>query len=346
MDELTSRQKEILIRTIESYIETILPVGSRTLTERYPFCLSPASVRHELGVLEEQGYLSHPHTSAGRIPTDKGYRLYAEEAVSEEPVSEAFLELISREMEGRAKNLDTLLERASRVLSTMAEEAVLMVLPTLRPLHLKELNLLLLDENRVLAVWCSTSGLIQDCLIVMEEPVSPEELDRIRNFINEELAGTAIEALETELLKKIEARRDSLRRLYEKTLRIVRESLPYWEVPRVFVEGSRYVLNQPEFQDVEKFRNLVAALEEKPALIRLVSREPRSEGKVHIAIGAKELSRDIWDCSLISSSYQWRGRWAGAFGILGPRRMPYGRMIGLVRQMAGQISQTLERWGS
>ena len=298
-----------------------------------------------MGVLEEQGYLGHPHPSAGRIPTDRGYHFYVEEAVCEEPVSEAFLQLISREMEGGAKNLDSLMERASRILSTMAEEAVLMVLPVLQQLCLKELNLLLLDENRVLAVWCSTSGLIQDCLVVLEEPISPEELERVRNFINKELAGVAIEALEMELLKKIEARRDSLKRLYERTLQIVRESVPHWGTPRLFVEGSRYVLNQPEFQDHEKFRHLVAALEEKPALIRFVSR-PQPEGQVRIAIGEKELSRDIWDCSLVSSSYRWRGRSVGALGILGPRRMPYGRMIGLVRQMAGQISQTLERWGS
>lgn len=345
MENLTPRQKIILIRTVESYITTVLPVGSRALTERCHLALSPASVRHEMGVLENRGYLSHPHTSAGRVPTDKGYQFYVREGVDEEPISDSFMKEISRELEGERENLENLLERASRILSTIAEEAVLVLSPTVQQLYLKKLTLVPLDEKRLLAVWCSTSGWVQDCLVWMPAPCSPEEVDQIRNFVNEELAGVAVHELEEELLKRIRARQDSLRHLYERTLQIVQESLRRLESPRILVEGSHFVLDQPEFQHVEKFRMLVAALEDKPNLLEFL-RQGAQEDKIRVAIGEKELSKKIWDCSLVSLPYRWRGQVAGVLGVLGPRRMRYGRMMGLVRQMTKEVSRVLDTWGT
>jgi heat-inducible transcriptional repressor len=345
MDDLTPRQKQILALVIRAYIETIVPVGSRSLAQNSGLNLSPASLRHEMGILEEQGYLTHPHTSAGRVPTDKGYHFYVREAVREEPLSEEVLNFISRQMEGKIENLESLMERASRVLSKMAEEAVLIVSPEIRELYLKELSLVPWDEGRLLAVWCTTSGLVQDGLVEMGEPIAAEEAERVRNFINEELAGLAIKDLEEELVRRIESRRDSLRRIYERTLQIVRKSLPPWGAPKVFVEGSRYILSQPEFQNTEKVQRLMKLLEEKTNLLELLETRRGTEG-IWVAIGAGDLSREIWDCSLVSAPYLWRGKYMGTLGVLGPRRMPYGRIIGLVHQMAEEVTHVLERWGA
>lgn len=345
MSNLTPRQIEIMTLVIESHIATHLPVGSRTLSKQHGLPLSPASVRHEMGILEERGYLTHPHTSAGRVPTDKGYHFYVKEVVREEPVSEELINFISREMEGKIENLESLMERASHILSAMAQEAVLVTSPELQQLYFKELNLVRLDATRLLAMWCTTSGLVQNCLVVFEEAIASEEVERIRNLINEALAGEPIERLEEKLLARIESRRDSLRRLYQRTLKIIRESLPHWTMPRVFVEGSRYILNQPEFHDLKKFQLLMELLEEKASLIDLLMSRSLQEG-VHVAIGEKELSKNIWDCALISAPYVWRGKHVGAVGVLGPRRMPYGRIMGLVHRMAEGISQSLVRWGS
>jgi len=344
MHDLTARQKEILARLIEAYVASPTPVGSRTLAELHPFKLSPASLRHEMGILEERGYLTHPHTSAGRVPTDQGYRLYVKERVREEPVSEALLGFIAREMKGKIENLEALMERASRILSAVAEETVVVTAPELRKLYLKELNLVPFDPTRLLAVWCTTSGLVQDCLVEMEGPVAAEEVDRIRRFINEEFAGESIDALEEALLRRMESRRDSLRRLYERTLAIIRDSLLHLERDRLFVVGSRYILNQPEFQDAKKVRHLVTLLEEKSALLEMLRHQPAEQG-VHVAIGAKELSEEMWDCALVSASYLWGGRCVGVLGVLGPRRMPYGRIMGLAHRMAGEISRALAGWG-
>lgn len=345
MDDLTVRQKEILARIIDSHIATTLPVGSRTLAERYQMHLSPASVRHEMGILEEQGYLTHPHTSAGRVPTDKGYHFYVREIAREEPVPAELLTFIAKEIERKIDNLENLMARVSAILSTVAKEAVLMVSPVLQQLCLRELSLVAFDQTRLLAVWCSTSGLIQNCLVEMEEPISAVEVDRIRNFINEELTGNPIGSLEEILLRKLQSRRDSLKYLYERTLQIVRESIPHWTSPRLFVEGSHYILNQPEFQDLKKFQLLIATLEEKSNLIHLLAGRPLA-GEIQVAIGEKELSKDIWDCALISSPFVWQGKCVGTIGVLGPRRMPYGRIMGLVHQMAGEVSRILTRWSS
>lgn len=256
MDEnkqLTPRQKEILTRVIESHIATTLPVGSKTLAARYGLSLSPASVRHEMGVLEEGGYLTHPHPSAGRVPTDKGYRFYVREEVREESVPQEFLGFMAREMEGKIENLESLTTRVSRILSAIAEEAVLLLTP--------------------------------------------------------------------------------------------HEGVPQGGTPHLFVEGSRYILNQPEFQDLKKLQLLITALEEKSNLIELLM-DQLQEGKVHVAIGEEDLSKEIWDCSLVSAPYDWHGKYVGVVGILGPRRMPYGRIMGLVHRVADGMSQTLARWGS
>ncbi|MBI4115120.1 MAG: heat-inducible transcription repressor HrcA [Candidatus Omnitrophica bacterium] len=345
MDPLTSRQREILKLVIEAYIQTGFPVGSQTLTARFGLNLSSASVRHEMGILEERGYLTHPHTSAGRLPTDKGYHFYVKEIVIEEPLSESLLTFISGQMEARIENLENLMERTSQVLAAIAQEAVLLLSPRLDELYLKELNLIPLDETRLLAVWCTTSGLVQNCLVDMREPISVEEVERIRNFINRELVGKAIRTLEEELLQRIARERDSLRNVYERTLQIVRKGVPMETPPRVFVEGSHYILNQPEFQDIKKFQRLITILEEKSNLIDLLG-YPTFEGKIRVAIGAKELSKDIWDCSIVSAPYVWQGKFVGAVGVLGPRRMPYGRIMGLVHHMAERISQALGRWST
>ena len=237
------------------------------------------------------------------------------------------------------------MERASHILSAVAEEAVLMTSPQIRELYLKEFSLISLDPNRLLAVWCSSSGLVQNCFVEMSEPVSHEEVERIRNLINEELVGEPLESLEGELLKRIESQRDSLRRLYEHTLQIVRDSIPPRTSPRLWVEGSRYILNQPEFQDHEKLIGFIATLEEKSSLIELLLNAPFEKG-VRVAIGEKELSKEIWDCSLVSAPYFWRQRPMGSIGVLGPRRMPYGKIISLVRQVAEEISGVLMRWDS
>lgn len=345
MEDLSQRQKQILARVIECYIRTTLPVGSQTLVEQYDLSLSPATLRYEMGNLEVRGYLTHPHTSAGRIPTDRGYRFYVRELVTEEPPSESLLELISREMRHQIENLESFIERSSRVLSAMAEETVLVISPELAELYFKEINLVPLDPARLLAVWCSTSGLVQNCVVEIGSPLSHEEVRRIQNFINQELSGEPMHSLEEALRKRVRGERDSLRRLYEETLHIVHKSMVQWEEPRVFVEGSRYILNQPEFQDVKKFQRLITTLEEKSSLVDLLKHRPSPEG-IHVAIGEKELSSDIWDCALVSAPYLLRGRRVGMLGILGPRRMPYGRMMGLAHRMADEITRALDRWGS
>lgn len=342
---LSTRQREILVRTIESYITNVFPVGSRALIERCGFLLSPATVRHEMGILEELGYLAHPHTSAGRVPTDKGYEFYVKEAVSEERVPEEILLEISQEFEGKIRNLENLLERASRILSRIVEEAVLIVSPTWHELYMKELRLVPLGGTRLLAVWCTTSGLVQDCLVEMEEAISAEGMQQILRLVNEDLFGCPLESLESELLRKIQVQKDSLQRVYRQTLEIVRESLPLCSRPKVFVEGSRYVLNQPEFQDPEKFHPLVSMLEEKSYLVRLLTADTPSQG-IRVAIGERDLTKKMWDCSLVSASYSCEGKAVGTIGVLGPRRMAYGRIMGLVRQTTGLISGALGRLGA
>lgn len=340
---LTERQRKILSIIVDSYVETAEPVGSRTISKRYHLDLSPATIRNEMSDLEEAGLVTHPHTSAGRIPTDVGYRYFINHLLKKETVSQQLADDISYQFKTQMEGLDDLVEKASRILAAMTDQAGIVSYPEMQDLSFGEIRLYRLDPTHVLVIWVTTTGFIQNQVVDMKEEISEETLKKIANFFNDELTGLAFREMPQEIAKRLSQRKDSIYLLYRRALQIVEESLKRIQTVRFCLEGSSHILAKPEFQDIAKIRLLFQALEKKDKLLDLLREDLYDEG-VRVHIGKENKWQEIWDCSLITANYKYRGKVVGAMGILGPSRMHYGAVMAFVDYFSKELSQALQHW--
>ncbi|MBI4368238.1 MAG: heat-inducible transcription repressor HrcA [Candidatus Omnitrophica bacterium] len=343
MENLTRRQQEVLKLIVGTYVKTVSPVGSRTIAKTYSQELSPATIRNEMHDLEERNFIQQPHTSAGRIPTDKGYRYYVDCLMSESRVPPHVVALVAREYRGRIDNMETLIERTSKILSTLSEQAGLVMFPTFEGMVLKRIELAPLNRRNLLVVWVTRNGFVQSQAVDMKETIPAEELTRINRFLNQELEGMLLAQVQTYLTEKLERVQDSLHVLHQTAIDIVAQGFPKTEQRRLAVQGSRYILEQPEFQNWEKSRRLFRTLETREHLADLLSSRPIQEG-VQVQIGLEHHCADIWDCSLVTAQYRVNQRTVGSIGVLGPRRMQYEKIISLVDFVSRRFGEALEQW--
>lgn len=343
MNDLKQRQKDVLRVIVSTYVKTVNPVGSRTIAKYYQNEFSPATIRNEMHDLEEREYISQPHTSAGRVPTDKGYRYYVDHLMPESKVPVHVAALVAREYRERIDNMEALVERTSKILSTLSEQAGFVVFPVFEELAFKRIELTSLGHSRLLVVWVTHNGFIQDRVIDMKEEIPEVELERISRFLNQELSGRLLAEIEPYLAQKLERATDALRALHRIASLIVRDSFPKTLERKLSVQGSRYILEQPEFKDWEKSRRLFKILDSKESLIDLCHAKAGSVG-VQIQIGSEHHCDDIRDCSLITAQYYVDQKPTGTLGILGPRRMRYDQTISLVDFVSRRFGEWLEKW--
>jgi len=343
MDPLKERQKELLGMIVDTYVETVNPVGSHTIAKRYRNAFSPATIRNEMRDLEELEYLTHPHTSAGRIPTDRGYRYYVDHLMQEAKMNARDVKFIAQEYRERMGNMETLIERTSKILSTLSAQAGFVMFPLFQEMVLKRVELTPLGRQHLLVVWVASHGFVQDRVIDMGEEISASELERLKGFLNRELCGLVLDEVKPHVLKKLEGARDSLKFLYQMAHRIVSSTLPTAVPRKLLMEGSGNILRQPEFEDWEKSRRLFKILEAKESLLELVQAQGSREG-VQIHIGLEHQCQDIWDCSFVTAEYRLHQKPVGLLGILGPRRMTYNRMVSLVHYVSNCVEEALAQW--
>lgn len=346
MEDLKERQRQVLQMIVTTYINTVNPVGSQTISKFYQKCyqdeLSSATIRNEMHDLEERDYIEQPHTSAGRVPTDKGYRYYVDRLMPEPKVAPYVTALVAREYRKRIDNIETLIERTSKILCTLSEQAGLVVFPSFEQLVLKRIELTPLGRQHLLVVWVTSSGLIQTRMIDMKEAIPEEELLRLSRFLNQELEGMLLADAHSHLAEKLEEAQDSLRLLYQTACSIVLESFPKAARQRVALEGSRYILEQPEFQNLEKSRRLFKMLESKESLVDLIHGDIKHLGP-QVQIGLEHHCDDMRDCSFVTAQYWVHQRSVGTLGVVGPRRMHYDKIVSLVDFVSRRLGEALEQ---
>ncbi len=341
--ELTDRQKKILSIIVDSYVETVEPVGSRMISKRYNLDLSPATIRNEMSDLEEAGLVMHPHTSAGRIPTDLGYRYFIDYLLKREEISQHLAADISKQFRSEMEGLNDLIEKASHILAAMTEQTGIVSYPEMKDLSFGEISLHRLDLTHVLVIWVTTTGFVQNQVVDMREEISEDILKKITNFFNKELAGWPLCEMPQEISKRLSQHKDSLYLLYKRALQIVEGSLKKVETTRICLEGSSHILEKPEFQNIDKSRLLFQALEKRDQLFNLLRSDQHDQG-VQVHVGRENKWEEIWGCSLITANYKYRDKVVGVIGILGPSRMRYGTVISFVDYLSRELSQALERW--
>jgi heat-inducible transcriptional repressor len=325
------RPREILKLIIRSYITTGEPVGSRTLSKVMDSRLSPATIRNIMSDLEEAGYLTQPHTSAGRVPSEKGYRFYVDNLTDSGRVSKSDERYISR-MLAESETPEDVMARASYVLSTISKNVGIVIAPPMASTVLKHIEFVDLGEGKLLVILVSKAGLLQRKLIRVAGRYTQEELNRAGNYLVEQFAGRTLTDIRNDLLKKMHAER----LLFDRMMAL----LEAWgntlesegNQDAIYLQGTSNILSKPEFADVERMRELFQMFEERGRLVKIlnecISSNP-PEG-VRITIGSELGVPVMRDFSLITASYVSIDRTTGLLGIIGPTRLEYERSISIV----------------
>lgn len=338
-EELDEREREVLRAVVHEYISSGDPVGSSQLARRGEFDVSSATMRNVMADLEELGYLEKPHTSAGRVPTDQGYRFYCDVLIKlrEPPPNE--LELIQHGLEAN-KTVDEALQDASKMLHSLTHHASVVLIPRPAAIVLERLEFVRLKEDRILAVLVGKTGQVQNKLVALDFAISAEELVRAANYLNERLAQVPFEQLRGRIQSELESERAQYDELASKALKLGAAATELPATERVLIEGTGSLLDAPEFADVERMKALFRALDEKKKLLDLFDKVQLAR-EMQIFIGAESEFSASSDVSVIASPYGSSGPVLGTIGVIGPTRMNYQRVIPLVKYTAQVLSKVL-----
>lgn len=340
--ELDKRSKRILLAVISCYIASAEPVGSRTICRKYNFQLSPATIRNIMADLEELGYLQHPHTSAGRLPTDQGYRFYVESLSKSPHQPQKPVTGIEQGYRQGFTEPDYLLRQTSKILSSTTRYIGVVLAPRTSNMVFKHIDFVHLRDNMVLVIFVSRSGLVQQRVVQVAEAYTQDKLDQMARCLNEHFRDTPLFQIRSRLLDMMRRDKQLYDKLLERALRLSQEVFDSPERAKVYIEGQLNILNQPEFSDMDKMKAIFGAFEEKSQLVNILDR-CLEEGGLQILIGSENQIEEMRNCSLVTATYGAGESVRGALGVIGPTRMEYSSVIPLVEYAAYMVSQLLSR---
>ena len=340
--ELNEREKNILRYIIQQFILTASPVGSRNIARRYNVGFSPATIRNIMSDLEESGYINHPHTSAGRIPTDKGYRFYVDTLMDIQELRNSEKGLINKGLETNILETDELLRITSVLLSSITKQLACVSYPKLETGSLEKLQIISLSSTRILVVISIKAGLVKTITLELTSEINPNQIESVQRLLNEKLSGLTfneIRATFTERLKDIEEDHKPIIRLFidslDKIFKDVRKT------DNLFITGAKNVIKQPEFESPENFQSVIELIEDKDIIIHILDKYETFDNQVFISIGSENENKKLDEYSLVTKEYQ-LGDISGTLGVIGPKRMEYPKIIAIVDYMAKMITEILK----
>lgn len=347
-DTFELRRCQIFTEILNLYIQTAAPVGSRTIARRLRNSLSPATIRNVMADLEELGYIEHPYTSAGRVPTDQGYRYYVNALMQESHLTKDEEETIRVSYERHYTELEEIIERASRLLSEVSNQAALVLFSGVSRDIFKRIALIPLDigSNRLLVVFISASGMVRNYKVELPEPVEDVQLERLNRLLNQELEGLPLSQIERHLKRRMMMEQGSLYyNLFKQALAMIKATILTSKEERLWLEGTSRILEQPEFKEVSRTRALLRLLEEKEPLLELLRQDLEQDQRCRIYIGSEMGNEAMKWYSLVTRSYKIGDRVIGTVGILGPTRMEYSHLVALVDRMAELLGKGISQMG-
>jgi heat-inducible transcriptional repressor len=340
MEMLGERGKKILYAVVENYINHPDPVGSRTVAKGYPFGLSPATIRNIMADLEEMGFLTQPHTSAGRVPTDRGYRFYVDSLLAEGayPNKELLHDLYKR-LEALKNNIDSLFSVTTKTISMFSHYLSVAMSPRSNIMTLNRIELLKYRNDKAAAVLFTEEGLIKNKIISFGSEVTQRDLNRIAGYLNSKFAGYTFDEIRMRVIKEMSKEKVVCDTLISKAIKICQEAFSFPLVD-LFLAGFSEVLELPDFADLEKIRELSKAIEDKHNIIKLLDTLSEPDG-VQIIIGSENSMDELKKFSIVVSKCKEGNRPVGVIGIIGPTRMDYSRAICIVNNTAKFITKIL-----
>lgn len=338
--DLNQRTKQILFSLVHSYINTGEPVASRTVVKKTDLKLSPATVRNILADLDEMGYLTQPHASAGRIPTDVGYRFYVNHLMENIRLSSEVIDQVASHYVSikRKKELDTLFQETSQILSEASQYIGLVVAPKLTNVTYNHMEFIRLAEHGILLILVSQSGFVHSRLISTEMDLSQDDLNELTSYANEELCGLTLEQVRERIVRKMAADMDLYQGLLKKIFLTDESSELLEPQGQIYLEGTYNILDLPGFSDLKRIKKILQAFERKSMLVQLLDWSMDSEG-VMVYIGSENPLRILEDCSLVTANYKYKDKVVGTLGVIGPKRMDYSKVISVVDCTSQLLSQ-------
>lgn len=342
MNDLSERKMKILKAVIRNYLETGEPVGSRTISKDTDLNLSSATIRNEMSDLEELGYILQPHTSAGRIPSDKGYRLYVDELMAEKEAENTAIQNIMLE---RCDKLEQALKQIVKVLAANTNYATLISSPQYSRNKLKFIQLSQVEPNQILAVVVVEGNIVKNKIIEVEEALTPETLLNFNLLLNSQLNGLSLEQINLGIISRIKEEAGEYSEFIGKVIDAVGEAIGRDENMEIYTSGATNIFKYPELSDGERAKELINAFEEKQLLAELVTETLSDEENhgIQVYIGNETPVMNMKDCSVVTATYQLGEGMQGTIGIIGPKRMDYEKVVDNLKTLMGQMDTIFKK---
>lgn len=337
--ELTERKKKILRAVVESYIETAEPVGSKTLLESTGLDVSSATVRNELADLTELGYLEQPHTSAGRIPSPKGYRLYVNELMEQQRLSMEETRQINEALQLKMQELDKVIDQAGRMVSQLTNYPAFALTGGARRMSIRRFDLIMVDVNSFIIVVMTDTNVVKNKLVRLPSDLSEPQLQLLTTLLNTAFVGKTLDQLTPELMRVAEHAAGASYGLISLVVSFAMEVLDDLENSSVYTAGTSHILDQPEYQDVGKAQRLMSYLTDENALGRALALPAMEDDSTKILIGPENVADELKDTSVVLASYDIGDGMKGVIGVVGPTRMDYAKVAAKLSYVADGLSK-------
>lgn len=331
--QMGDRKKKILKAIIQDYIETAEPVGSRSIAKRYIPDLSSATIRNEMADLEEMGYLAQPHTSAGRIPSDRGYRLFVDSLMRKYALSMQEMMHMQNVMEEKIQELDVLIERAAQALTNITQYTSVALTPDMKKGRLMNMQVVSLQPRKVLLILVTEQGVMKNRIVHTEHEINSEQAYELSGMFNRFLAGLTLEEITPERIEQMRTLMTQYGDIMTQMVDFVTEVIGETE-RSVLVQGSVNLLNLPEYSDIERAKDVLQFLENKESLGKILP-QVREDG-IHVIIGHENPTLGMHGCSIVLYNYK-VGKIGGSIGLVGPTRMDYSKVVAALEFLKNQI---------
>ena len=338
---LNERKKKILQMIIEDYISSAEPVGSRTIARKYDLGLSPATIRNEMSDLELLGYLEQPHTSAGRIPSAQAYRFYVDALIEPGTLTDNDMALIDGWYNERRRNIDDIFQSTAKILSRMTQNVSMVLTNQQTIANFCYLKFLPLDSQHAILCIVADDGSIDTNVVDIPLCMSSEEMDYLAGKMSKLLEDRNLSDISVEILQNVHTDVVEDKLIFSSLLQAVRKMTGRRQEQKVFLGGTKQLLNQPEFRDVERVRNLLGILEEEKVLKDLL--QGGEDSGLKVTIGSENKFTGIQDCSMVQATYRLNGQIVGTMAVLGPTRMEYGKVISVMDYLHKYLKTILDK---
>lgn len=338
---LNERKKKILQIIIEDYISSAEPVGSRTIARKYDLGLSPATIRNEMSDLELLGYLEQPHTSGGRIPSAQAYRFYVDALIEPGTLTDNDMALIDGWYNERRRNIDDIFQSTAKILSRMTQNVSMVLTNQQTIANFCYLKFLPLDSQHAILCIVADDGSIDTNVVDIPLGMSSEEMDYLAGKMSKLLEDRNLSDISVEILQNVHTDVVEDKLIFSSLLQAVRKMTGRRQEQKVFLGGTKQLLNQPEFRDVERVRNLLGILEEEKVLKDLL--QGGEDSGLKVTIGSENKFTGIQDCSMVQATYRLNGQIVGTMAVLGPTRMEYGKVISVMDYLHKYLKTILDK---